>query len=942
MLSFAERSQFVDLRAAFARACREAKRQHDVALVESFVQENAKDPWAVFRRVLGDPPPACAQTDMGMWEAYGGSLFAADPAAPDGQDGSKAHRVLNLINSDPATSYFRNLDDVPCDRRVWEASEPVTSRSVGAECLNNALTGEEVIAAVDRMPFRKSPGPDPIPAEAWRCAREPPGEGKKRPPPLLASHLHAAFDQMFGGVGSSPKQLVESTWSPILKKGDPLLCENYRGIAVGSVLGKLYMAILARRFSKWASEEEEVRHPAQAGFMRGLGTQHHHFIMRHLTTYYSVRRPAGPGRRATYKPLYVCQIDFSKAFDKVPRGVLWERLRERGVHGVMLKALKRSYERVLLRPRVNGVLGQAFRCDQGVKQGDPLSPDLFGLFIETLADFIDAMDRHQLPVTCPATGETLEPCVDDVPDLDGMRVASLLFADDVNLLGLSAERMNYLLALLAVFCEAFGMKVNVSKCELLVFHPVPSARKKFAAKDIMLGTTVLKPVERARYLGLFYGPPSGCGARARKSLFTGSCDELLAAGRRATHALQAKLAAHGLLVPASVMLMYNACVQSVFSFGAQVWSTPYLTASFERAMLHGMVQEQRAFMQRVVGAQRPANRLLYMELSQLPMQHHWAGLVLRFWNDLVKRAGSLCHAAFRADIDMALTSEVGWVHEVLLFLKELGFSGLPNPSQSATDRAGLVAEYSSMQLPVDELLTTMAERLLDAWFEPGLDGVEPRSYEGPAGFSVCSYSQWMGCPPPAPSGCGRLESLPHTRLAISKREVTELTRFRLGAWDLAVHRSCAGQRRRCERVCIICAQAGRGSHIEDEQHLVIECPTYNSLRAQFADRLPFDRGMREVMACMDQKAVASFVYTLHQAFERAHDRCVEDVVCAGSLNGVTCGRKDDPANLILCDGACSRGFHSYCVANPPSRSDGSNLVWFCPNCTQARMHSLVY
>lgn len=86
------------------------------------------------------------------------------------------------------------------------------------------------------------------------------------------------------------------------------------------------------------------------------------------------------------------------------RGVLWERLRKRGVHGFMLKALKRSYDRVHLGPRVNGVLGEAFPCDQGVKQGDSLSPDLFGLFIETLADFIDAMDRHRLPVTCPVTG----------------------------------------------------------------------------------------------------------------------------------------------------------------------------------------------------------------------------------------------------------------------------------------------------------------------------------------------------------------------------------------------------------------------------------------------------------------------------------------------------------------------------------------------------------
>ena len=100
--------------------------------------------------------------------------------------------------------------------------------------------------------------------------------------------------------------------------------------------------------------------------------------------------------------------------------------------------------------------------------------------------------------------------------------------------------------------------------------------------------------------------------------------------------------------------------------------------------------------------------------------------------------------------------------------------------------------------------------------------------------------------------------------------------------------------------------------------------------------------MREVMAGLNQKAVASFVYQLRRQFEAEHDRCVEDVACAGVVNKVLCGRTDDPASLVLCDGACSRGFHTYCVANPPSRSDGSNLVWFCPDCTDARMHTLTY
>ena len=122
---------------------------------------------------------------------------------------------------------------------------------------------------------------------------------------------------------------------PFQNKGDTSDPDNYRGIAVGNVLGKGYNSVMNRRLSKWALAHG-LRRVGQAGFMEGLGTSQHQFIMRHLVTRYSTKpltarqgRRCGPG-------LFVCQVDFSKAFDKVPRGLLWERLQERGVHGHML------------------------------------------------------------------------------------------------------------------------------------------------------------------------------------------------------------------------------------------------------------------------------------------------------------------------------------------------------------------------------------------------------------------------------------------------------------------------------------------------------------------------------------------------------------------------------------------------------------------------------
>jgi hypothetical protein len=41
----------------------------------------------------------------------------------------------------------------------------------------------------------------------------------------------------------------------VFKKGNPSLLDNYRGIAVGSVFGKLFSLVLHKRLDAWAEEQ---------------------------------------------------------------------------------------------------------------------------------------------------------------------------------------------------------------------------------------------------------------------------------------------------------------------------------------------------------------------------------------------------------------------------------------------------------------------------------------------------------------------------------------------------------------------------------------------------------------------------------------------------------------------------------------------------------------
>ena len=57
-------------------------------------------------------------------------------------------------------------------------------------------------------------------------------------------------------------------------------------------------------------------------------------------------------------------------------------LEERGINGKCLNAIKAMYDKVTQKVKVGSILGEGFDTYYGVKQGDPLSTDLFGIMIE--------------------------------------------------------------------------------------------------------------------------------------------------------------------------------------------------------------------------------------------------------------------------------------------------------------------------------------------------------------------------------------------------------------------------------------------------------------------------------------------------------------------------------------------------------------------------------
>ena len=225
---------------------------------------------------------------------------------------------------------------------------------------NEAISTQEVIASIGKLKSGKSSGPDKIIGEMLKHAND-----------VVIDFLVTLFNKLFDH-GTFPQEWSKSIIVPIHKKGEVNQPDNYRGIALTSVISKVYTHILNKRLSEWAEMEGKIVEE-QAGFRADYSTVDHIFTLYAIVQKFLLR----------HTKLYVAFVDFKKAFDSVNRNALWSVLRKSGVKGKLYKALRGIYDSVVACVRDKCSYSDYFDCPRGVKQGCLLSPLMFSFFLST-------------------------------------------------------------------------------------------------------------------------------------------------------------------------------------------------------------------------------------------------------------------------------------------------------------------------------------------------------------------------------------------------------------------------------------------------------------------------------------------------------------------------------------------------------------------------------
>ena len=129
------------------------------------------------------------------------------------------------------------------------------------------------------------------------------------------------------------------------------------------------LKILHARLQHYVSQELL---DVQAGFIKERGTRVQIASMRWITE----------KAREFQKNIYLCFIDYTKAFDCVDHDKLWKALREMGISDHLTYLLRNLY--VGQEATVRTLYGTVdwFKIRKGVRQGCLLSPCLFNLYTE--------------------------------------------------------------------------------------------------------------------------------------------------------------------------------------------------------------------------------------------------------------------------------------------------------------------------------------------------------------------------------------------------------------------------------------------------------------------------------------------------------------------------------------------------------------------------------
>ena len=499
----------------------------------------------------------------------------------------------NMNEKQPSCEEFLNMfkmfgnDQAHADNNPDDNSENDQNPDENNHALNIPISTNEVLKAIKDLKSHKAHGLDYIINEFLQKS---------------CSTMSIVFTKLFNVVlntGIVPNDWTVGVIHPIYKnkgcKNDPL---NYRGITLLSCFGKLFTSILNDRITKYL-EQNNLLGQEQAGFRKNFSTVDHLFTLYGIIDILLSKK----------KRLYCAFLDFEKAFDKVDRAFLWQKLLSQNINGKVLTVIKNLYANAKSCIRANNNVSDFFQVNVGVRQGENLSPVLFALFLNDMNDFMSNTMSGLQTVANEA----------NICDMDEghvnvfLKLFLLLYADDTAVFAETAKKLQEGLNQTKIYCDLWKLKLNASKCKVVIF----SRGKVRVYPEFKIGDEILEVVSDFLYLGIRLNYNNKMGV-TQKDLFDRAS--------RAMFSLLKKCKMKNL--PIDVILdLFDKMIMPIVTYGCEMWGFGN----------NDIVKKLQLKFYKIVLKLRKStpSQMVFGEIGKYPIDVYIKNRIMNFWFRLV-------------------------------------------------------------------------------------------------------------------------------------------------------------------------------------------------------------------------------------------------------------------------------------------------------------------
>ena len=327
------------------------------------------------------------------------------------------------------------------------------------------LLRSEIRTAIKEMKRRKAVGADGIPAEFLKIL----GEDAYM---LLERICNKMYE-----TGTWPEDFTKVIMIPLQKKQNAMDCADHRTISLISHASKILLRILTKRIE---AKAVNFIGKNQFGFRMGCGTREAIGVMRMLCE----------RSLELDNEVYICFVDFEKAFDRVNWVKMMEVLRKIGVDWRDRRLISNLYMEQTATVRIANDFSEPSAVGRGVRQGCCISPLLFTVYAEMM--MIEAME-----------------------EIEGVKVGGKLlkdvrFADDQGMVASSEAGLQKLMDGLVKAAKKYGMKINVKKTKAMRV-----SRKGEGDINILIEGKRIEQVAKFKYLGSLITADGRCEAEIK-------------------------------------------------------------------------------------------------------------------------------------------------------------------------------------------------------------------------------------------------------------------------------------------------------------------------------------------------------------------------------------------------------------------------------------------